>query len=108
MPRVAKKSGGKQPHTPLRPYGVIPSTTGKGPGSGVWPSSDGNATVAAIRTPSSIGISTSLETLLYVGSGSLGGGGTAAADETGSATAASASATITLMPPHVIPLHDPT
>jgi hypothetical protein len=39
-------------------------TTGNGPGSGVCPSSDGNAIVAAIRTPSSIGTSTSLETLL--------------------------------------------
>src|SRR4051794_35043813 len=94
IPRVAKKSGGVQPQTPLRPYGVMPNTTGKRPGSGFWPSADGNATVAASSTPSSIGISTSFETLLYDGSGSFGGGadGFACAVATGAMRAATMTA----------------
>src|SRR3954468_13536228 len=53
------------------------STMGKRPGAGAAPSFDGNVTVAAIRTPSSIGTSTSLETLWYVGAGNTGGGASA-------------------------------
>src|SRR4051812_29732622 len=53
------------------------STTGKRPGAGVVPSFDGNVTVVAIRTPSSIGTSTSSATLWYVGAGSTGGGAAA-------------------------------
>ena len=39
-------------------YGVIPTTTGNGPGSGVWPSADGSATVAARLTPSEFSATT--------------------------------------------------
>ena len=70
----------------------MPTTTGKRPGNGVWPSCDGRATVAASATPSSIGMSTSFETLLKAGSGSFGGGA-ATADAAGAATTAIATAT---------------
>src|SRR4051794_15950048 len=72
----------------------MPNTTGRRPGSGVWPSADGNAIVAASCTPSSIGISTSFETLLYEGSGSFGGGadGFACAVATGAMRAATMTA----------------
>ncbi len=41
MPRVANNAGEMQPHTPLRLYGVIASTTGNRPGARTAPSSEG-------------------------------------------------------------------
>src|SRR4051794_34567806 len=78
IPRDARSAPGMQPHTPLRPYGVISRTTGHLPGAGVLPSTEGRVTVAARRTPSSIGTSTSCATVLYVAGGNCGGGDSAA------------------------------
>src|SRR3954451_21215519 len=101
IPRVAKRSGGTQPQTPLRPYGVMPTTTGKRPAAGVLPSRDGKAIVAASWTPSSIGMSTSLETLLYVGSGSFGGGDAAFAGAAHAAASATPAKSLASTPASV-------